>query len=186
MPWSSLNYEPWYKPGRIGPRTNERIFELLLRLRANVYWPAMHGCTVPFFLTEGNREVAEKFGIYIGSSHCEPMACNAAGEWSRRGKGDYDYVNNSEAVCKFWEDRVKEVAGQEILYTVGMRGVHDGQMQGARTVEEQKAVLERVLKDQRNLLQKYVDKDVTAVPQVFILIRKCSIFIMPVCRCRRM
>lgn len=25
MPWSSLNYEPWYKPGRIGPRTNERI-----------------------------------------------------------------------------------------------------------------------------------------------------------------
>lgn len=168
MPWSSLNYEPWYKPGRIGPRTNERIFELLLRLRANVYWPAMHECTVPFFLTEGNREVAEKFGIYIGSSHCEPMACNAAGEWSRRGKGDYDYVNNSEAVCKFWEDRVKEVAGQEILYTVGMRGVHDGQMQGARTVEEQKAVLERVLKDQRNLLQKYVDKDVTAVPQVFI------------------
>lgn len=128
----------------------------------------MHECTVPFFLTEGNREVAEKFGIYIGSSHCEPMACNAAGEWSRRGKGDYDYVNNSEAVCKFWEDRVKEVAGQEILYTVGMRGVHDGQMQGARTVEEQKAVLERVLKDQRNLLQKYVDKDVTAVPQVFI------------------
>lgn len=168
MPWSSLNYEPWYKLGRIGPQTNERIFELLLRLRANTYWPAMHECSVPFFLTPGNREAAEKFGIYIGGSHCEPMACSTAGEWSRRGKGDYDYVKNSSSVCHFWEERLKEVSGQEILYTVGMRGVHDGQMQGAKTVEEQKAVLERVLKDQRDLLRKYVNKDVEAVPQVFI------------------
>ena len=168
MPWSSLNYEPWYKPGRIGPQTNERIFELLLRLRANTYWPAMHECSVPFFLTPGNREVAEKFGIYIGGSHCEPMACSTAGEWSRRGKGDYDYVKNSSSVCHFWEERLKEVSGQEILYTVGMRGVHDGQMQGAKTLEEQKAVLERVLKDQRDLLRKYVNKDVEAIPQVFI------------------
>lgn len=168
MPWSSLNYEPWGKVGRIGPKTNERIFELLLRLRANMYWPAMHECTLPFFLTEGNREVAERFGIYVGASHCEPMACNAAGEWKRRGKGEYDYVNNSGEVYRFWEDRVKEVAGQEILYTIGMRGVHDGQMQGAKTVQEQKAVLERVLADQRNLLRQYVDEDVTKVPQVFI------------------
>ena len=168
MPWSSLNYEPWYKPGRIGPQTNERIFELLLRLRANTYWPAMHECSVPFFLTPGNREAAEKFGIYIGGSHCEPMACSTAGEWSRRGKGDYDYVKNSSSVCHFWEERLKEVSGQEILYTVGMRGVHDGQMQGAKTVEEQKAVLERVLKDQGDLLRKYVNKDVEAIPQVFI------------------
>lgn len=168
MPWSSLNYEPWYKPGRIGPQTNERIFELLLRLRANTYWPAMHECSVPFFLTPGNREAAEKFGIYIGGSHCEPMACSTAGEWSRRGKGDYDYVKNSSSVCHFWEERLKDVSGQEILYTVGMRGVHDGQMQGAKTVEEQKAVLERVLKDQRDLLRKYVNKDVEAIPQVFI------------------
>ena len=168
MPWSSLNYEPWYKPGRIGPQTNERIFELLLRLRANTYWPAMHECSVPFFLTPGNREAAEKFGIYIGGSHCEPMACSTAGEWSRRGKGDYDCVKNSSSVCHFWEERLKEVSGQEILYTVGMRGVHDGQMQGAKTVEEQKAVLERVLKDQRDLLRKYVNKDVEAIPQVFI------------------
>ncbi|WP_455587126.1 glycosyl hydrolase 115 family protein [Bacteroides sp.] len=168
MPWSYQTYEPSDERGHIGPNTHARIFELLLRLRANTYWPAMHECTLPFFLTKGNREVAKKFGIYIGSSHCEPMACNAAGEWSRRRKGEYDYVNNNDAVYHFWEERVKEVAGQEILYTLGMRGVHDGQMQGAATMEEQKAVLERVLKDQRGLLQKYVNKKVDAVPQVFI------------------
>lgn len=168
MPWSNKTYEPSDVKGEIGPRTNERIFELLLRLRANTYWPAMHECTLPFFLTKGNREAAKKYGIFMGASHCEPMACNAAGEWSRRGKGAYDYVNNSASVYKFWEDRVKEVAGQEILYTLGMRGVHDGKMQGAKTVEEQKAVLDRVLADQRGLIGKYVDKDVTRVPQVFI------------------
>lgn len=168
MPWSSRNYEPWHKSGRIGPRTNERIFELMLRLRANYYWPAMHECTQPFFLTEGNREMAEKYGIYIGGSHCEPMASSTAVEWGRRGKGDYDYVNNPQQVYSFWEERLKEVAGQEILYTLGMRGVHDGQMNGAKTVEEQKSVLERVLKDQRGLLRQYVNPDVTRVPQVFI------------------
>lgn len=168
MPWSNKTYEPSDVKGEIGPRTNERIFELLLRLRANTYWPAMHECTLPFFLTKGNREAAKKYGIFMGASHCEPMACNAAGEWRIRGKGAYDYVNNSPAVYQFWEDRVKEVAGQEILYTLGMRGVHDGKMQGAKTVEEQKAVLNRVFVDQRGLLEKYVNKDVTQVPQVFI------------------
>lgn len=168
MPWSSQTYEPSDIKGHIGPKTNARIFELLLRLRANTYWPAMHECSLPFFLTEGNRKVAEEYGIFIGSSHCEPMVCSAAGEWRRRGQGDYDYVNNSASVYKFWEDRVKEVAQQGNIYTLGMRGVHDGQMQGAKTVAEQKAVLERVLKDQRGLLQKYVNKDVTAIPQAFI------------------
>ena len=168
MPWSSQTYEPSDIKGHIGPKTNARIFELLLRLRANTYWPAMHECTLPFFLTEGNRKVAEEYGIFIGSSHCEPMVCSAAGEWRRRGQGDYDYVNNSASVYKFWEDRVKEVAQQGNIYTLGMRGVHDGQMQGAKTVAEQKAVLERVLKDQRGLLQKDVNKDVTAIPQAFI------------------
>lgn len=168
MPWSSMTMEPGNKRGVIGPKTTERIFELLLRLRANTYWPPMHECTEPFFLTPGNREVAEKYGIYIGGSHCEPMASSTAVEWGRRGEGEYDYVNNSGNVLKFWEDRVKDVAGQEIIYTLGMRGVHDGAMEGAKTVDEQKDVLTKVFSDQRGLLSRYVDKDVTKVPQVFI------------------
>ena len=168
MPWSGKTYEPSDIPGHIGPKTNARIFELLLRLRANTYWPAMHECTRPFFLTEGNREVAQQYGIYIGGSHCEPMASSTAGEWKMRGVGEYDFLNNRENVLQFWEDRVKEVAGQPILYTIGMRGVHDGAMQGAKTTEEQKTVLDSVLVAQRELLGKYVEKDVTQVPQLFV------------------
>lgn len=169
--WSTFNYEKWEAPShqlRIGPESNARIFELMLRLRANTYWPAMHNCTVPFFLVEGNREMAEKYGMYIGGSHCEPMASNTFGEWHLRGKGEYDYVSNSENVCRFWEERVKDVAGQEVIYTLGMRGVHDDPMNGANTVEEQKQVLARAIADQRGLLKRYVNEDVTAVPQVFI------------------
>ncbi len=168
LPWSNQTYEPHKDKNHIGPKTYRRIFELMLRLRANTLWPAMHECTLPFFLTEGNREAAADYSIFIGSSHCEPMVCNAAGEWERRGEGAYDYVNNSKEVYKFWEERVKEVAGQDNIYTLGMRGVHDGKMQGAKTVAEQKAVLERVLKDQRGMLAKYVNKDVEKVPQAFI------------------
>lgn len=168
LPWSGLHYESKNNMGTIGPKTNARIFELLLRLRANTYWPAMHEVTKPFFLTKGNREVAKKYGIYVGGSHCEPMASSTAGEWPRRGKGEYDYVHNSKNVYQFWENRVKEVAGQDILYTIGMRGVHDGAMNGAKTIDEQRNVLTQVFKDQRGLLAKYVNPDITKVPQIFV------------------
>ena len=167
-PWAYKTFEPSDVKGEIGPKTNAKIFELMLRLRANYYWPAMHECTQPFFLTPGNREAAAKYGIYIGGSHCEPMASSTAVEWGRRGVGEYDYVNNSANVLKFWEDRVKDVAGQEIVYTLGMRGVHDGAMNGAKTVEEQKNVLSKAIADQRGLIARYVNPDVTKVPQVFI------------------
>ena len=168
MPWSSQNYEPEGGKGVIGPKTHARIFELMLRLRANLFWPAMHECTQPFFLTKGNREMAAKYGIYIGGSHCEPMACSTAGEWPRRGVGAYDYVNNAQKVKDFWSARLDEVKEQPIVYTLGMRGVHDGKMQGAKTLEEQRSVLQRVIGKQRQRLQEKVNEDLMQVPQVFI------------------
>lgn len=168
MPWSGLTYEPENGRGVIGPKTNARIFELLLRLRANYFWPAMHECTQPFFLTPGNREMAEKYGIYIGGSHCEPMASSTAGEWRRRGVGDYDYIHNREAVKQFWETRIQEVKNQPIVYTLGMRGVHDGKMQGAKTLTEQRETLQQILLDQREMLSRSLMTDIKNIPQVFI------------------
>jgi len=167
MPWSCQTNEPAEK-GVIGPKTTARIFELLLRLRANLYWPPMHDVSYPFFMTKGNREVAEKFGIYVGTSHCEPMASNSFGEWHKRGNGDYNYLKNREGILQFWTDRVKDVANQEIIYTLGLRGIHDGPMEGAKTAAEQKDVLVDVLRDQRAILKEYVNKDVKQIPQVFI------------------
>lgn len=154
--------------GVIGPVTNERIFQLLLRLRGNCFWPAMHECTRPFFTVDGNREVAAKYGIYMGGSHCEPMACTPATEWAMRGKGDYNYVTNSENVRAFWQERLDEVKGQEVLYTIGMRGVHDGSMQGVKTDEEKLTWLQKVIDDQREMLAATLKQPAQTIPQVFV------------------
>jgi len=167
MPWSYQTNDPAEK-GVIGPRTYARVCELLLRLRANYLWPAMHECSVPFFLTPGNREVAHQYGIFMGGSHCEPMACSTAVEWGKRGKGQYDYVNNAEAVRRFWTDRLQEVKDQDIVYTIGMRGVHDSGMLGVRTADEKLQWLQRVIDDQREMLRTIVNPDIKSIPQVFV------------------
>ena len=182
MPWASQNYEPRQRalhggdptpvPGEIGPYTHEKIFELLLRLRANAFWPAMHDCSKPFYLTPGNQEMADKYGILVSTSHCEPMMSNANGEW-RAWANDpsghrYNYVTNRDSVLLFWEKRVKELKNSDCIYTLGMRGIHDGPMQGAKSVKEQVAALTNILKDQRDLLAKHVNPDVEQIPQQFV------------------
>ncbi len=167
-PWSYLTYEPSNIKGQMGPKTHERIFELLLRLRANYFWPAMHECSYPFFYSEGNAEAADAYGIFLGTSHCEPMMRNTNGEWKNDGVGEYDYVHNKENVLAFWKERVKAVAEKDNVYTLGIRGIHDGKMNGANTVAEQKAALTDILKEQRAMLAKYVNPDISRVPQLFI------------------
>ena len=167
-PWSWQTFEPSAQEGRIGPKTHARIFELLLRLRANTFWPAMHTCSVPFYKVPGNRETADRYGILVGTSHCEPMMRNTNAEWDRTARGSYDYVHNRDSVLAFWEERVKELAGSDNIYTLGIRGEHDSKMLGAETVEEQKAALDGVLRDQRAMLARWVHPDMTRVPQVFI------------------
>lgn len=160
--------------GIIGPKVNERIFQLLLRLRANYYWPAMHECTQPFFTIPGNREVAHRYGIYIGGSHCEPMACSTATEWPLRGVGKYNYVTNRDAVQQFWQTRLDAVKNQDIVYTIGMRGLHDGAMQGTRTMDDKVKYLQMAIDDQRQMLLNTVAPakgqtgHIESVPQVFI------------------
>lgn len=168
MPWSSMNFEPSEVKGRIGPKTHAKIFELLLRLRANTFWPAMHDCSEAFYLTPGNREMADKFGIYIGTSHCEPMLRNTNAEWKIAGTGIYDFVNNRSNVLKFWEERTRQLAGSENIYTLGIRGVHDSKMLGANTLQEQKDALDLVIAAQRKMIADIVNPDVTKVSQVFI------------------
>ena len=167
-PWSYKNYEPSDIKGQIGPKTHARIFELLLRLRANTFWPAMHTCSTAFYLTPGNKQMADKYGIYIGTSHCEPMMRNTNAEWNHKVSGEYDYVHNRDSVLKFWEKRTTELASSDNIYTLGIRGVHDGKMLGANTVKEQKDAITRVLKDQREMIKRIVNPDLEKVPQVFI------------------
>ncbi|MDR0575060.1 MAG: glycosyl hydrolase 115 family protein [Tannerella sp.] len=167
-PWATQTLAPYSGRGAIGPEAYEKIFELLLRLRANTIWPAMHECTVPFYLVKGNREMADRYGIIVGTSHCEPLMRCSAGEWDVAGEGDYNYKTNREAIIAYWTERLEELSGSDNIYTIGMRGKHDGMMQGVRTLDEHMFYLSQVIRDQQKLIRQFVHPDPTAVPQVFI------------------
>ena len=152
----------------IGPKTYKEIFKLLLRLRANAIWPAMHEGGTGFFTVKGNKEVADSCGILIGTSHCEPLLRNNVAEWDVKTMGPYNYMTNRDRVKQYWAERLQEVKGSEELFTIGMRGIHDGSMEGVKTKEEKLSGLQQVIDDQRALLRQYYCKDVERVPQVFI------------------
>lgn len=165
QPWAAKTFEP--ETGDIGPKTYAKVFELLLRLRANLIWPAMHPSTKAFFKIPGNTKVAEDYFIIIGSSHAEPMLRNNVGEWDEKTMGQFNYISNKDAVTKYWEDRVKESAGIKAMYSMGMRGVHDSKMEGVKDAKEAVPLLETIFSDQRNLLTKYINNDIRKIPQVF-------------------
>ncbi|MDR1119891.1 MAG: glycosyl hydrolase 115 family protein [Dysgonamonadaceae bacterium] len=168
MPWATQTLAPQSEKGAVGPEAYEKIFELLLRLRANTIWPAMHECTVPFYFVEGNRQIAEKYGIVVGTSHCEPMMRNSASEWDKAGKGEYNYRINRNEILNYWSERLEELPHSDNILTIGMRGKHDGMMQGVKTVEEYKNALKQVIADQTELIKKYVNKNPADVPQQFV------------------
>ena len=155
-PWSHKNFEPG-PDGQIGPKTYRKIFELLLRLRANTIWPAMHEGTTAFFNVPGAKAVADSCGIVIGTSHCEPLMRNNVGEWNVEERGRFNYKTNREAVQNYWVERLKQVKGSSNnIFTIGMRGIHDSSMEGYKTQQEKFEGLQQVIDDQQQLLRKYV------------------------------
>ena len=167
-PWSWQTHSP-ARPGMISAQTYRQVFRLLMRLRANAIWPAMHESTTPFFLVPGAKEAADSCGIVIGTSHCEPMMRNNVGEWNKEERGAYNYMTNREGVQRYWAERLQETGRYENIYTIGMRGIHDGAMEGVgRNLNEQTAALQQVIDDQRVMLSKYVSKHVEQIPQQFV------------------
>ncbi len=164
-PWATKIFEP--ATGNIGPKTYAKIFELLLRLRANYLWPAMHPGTTAFNSFPEDAKLADDFGIVMGSSHCEQMLRNNIAEWDEKTFGDYNFVTNPDGVLKYWEQRVHENRKFENVYTVGMRGIHDGAMPGGGTEREKAARLQTIIADQREMLARNVSTNVATIPQIF-------------------
>jgi len=170
--WSSRVWnktiDPSAKAGQMGTRYYRHLFELMLRLRANTLWPAMHEGTEPFFQVAGNRALADSFAIVIGTSHCEPMLRNNVGEWNREVRGEYNFLTNKQEVIGYWNERLKQSIGGEYIYTIGMRGIHDGQMAGVKSLDEHTKALQEVINTQREMLARTLKTNVERVPQMFV------------------
>ncbi|MDR1716232.1 MAG: glycosyl hydrolase 115 family protein, partial [Prevotella sp.] len=169
MPWATHTFEPTSRRGAIGPETYSKMFELMLRLRANVVCPAMHECTVPFYMVEGNKQAAERYGIIISTSHAEPMMRTNTGEWNSKERGPFNYFTNKDRILTYWDTRVQELTHSENIYTMGLRGIHDGRMQGVSSLDEETRTLEKVIAEQRNILKKNnPEKELNHIPQIFV------------------
>lgn len=169
-PWASKSIDAEYN--NIGPNTYAKVMELLLRLRANVLWPAMHHCSQAFWDNKDNLPIAKKYDIALGSSHCEQMLRDNEWEWRRYEDktGDnenWNYINNKEKVQRYWEERVEESKGYSAMYTLGMRGVHDSGIKGYRSNKERVRGLTEIIDFQRSLIKKHIGEPET-VPQIFI------------------
>ncbi|RHW17516.1 hypothetical protein D1610_10915 [Sphingomonas gilva] len=160
-PWAATHFEPEAKG--IGPKTYARLFELMLRLKANTLWPAMHKVTPAFNANPANAALAHRYAIVMGSSHAEPMLRNNVGEWTAPGE-DFNYAANAKGVADYWRERVATNARYESIWTLGMRGIHDSGIVGAGTMEDRKALMARILADQRAMLAK---AGIAGAPQVF-------------------
>ena len=165
--WSYSHYEP-ADFGHIGPQTYKKIFQLLLRLRANAIWPGMHPGTTAFFKLPGAKAIADSCGIVIGTSHCEPLLRNNVDEWDVKERGAFNYRTNRDGVQKYWIERLQEVKkSKDNMFTIGMRGIHDSSMEGYKTEQEKFDGLQQVINDQQDLLRKYIG-DPSKQMQVFV------------------
>lgn len=167
LPWAANTFEP--EEANLGPATYEKIFQLLLRLKANTLWPAMHPGTRAFFKSADNQAMARRYQINIGSSHAEPMLRNNVDEWDHEKSGNFNYVSNTENVEHYWAERIEQVTDMPELsmFTLGMRGVHDSGMEGIDDDTEARAVLQRIIDRQREMLASIFNQPASSLKQVF-------------------
>ena len=163
--WAENTYDK--ETGKVGPKTYRRVFELLLRLKANYLWPAMHPGTQAFNADPENARLADEYAIVMGSSHCEQMLRNNEGEWKAVGiYGDFNYITNRKTMQNYWEERVKTNGRYENTYTLGLRGIHDYPMEGANSTEERVRLMQQAIDDQRDMLRRNINKPIEEIPQV--------------------
>ncbi|WP_050009437.1 glycosyl hydrolase 115 family protein [Flavobacterium sp. B17] len=159
------------KFGGINSKMYANMFELLLRLRANYLWPAMWGKA---FNEDDplNPKVADEYGIVMGTSHHEPMM-RAQKEWGNHrkeyGNGEWNYHTNKDGLLKFWEDGFSRNKNYDNLVTMGMRGDGDEPMSDLGSAEANFKLLEKIMQDQRKIIEKVTKKPAKETPQLWAL-----------------
>ncbi len=171
-PWAAKKMDT--SLNNFGPKTYAAIMELLLRLRANTLWPAMHAGSRAFWFEKTNIPLIMKYDIYMGSSHCEQMLRDNEYEWGKtgdkfggHGNDDWVWKSNKDMIKRYWAERVGESRGKNAIYTLGMRGVHDTGINGYSSTAERVAALTEIIAYQRQLLADSIG-DPTTIPQIFI------------------
>lgn len=173
-----------YGTGYGDHRFYARVFELLLRLRANYLWPAMWGWS--FYADDPeNGKTADTMGIMMGTSHHEPMARNHQ-EWVRKRKeyGVWDYATNQEVIDRFFREGMERAKNTEDLITIGMRGDGDTAMGGKEGHDDEYVsddernmnLLKKIVKNQRQIIKEVTGKAPGKRPQMWALYKEVQTY----------
>ena len=157
-----------YGTGYGDHRFYQRVFELVLRLRGNMMWPAMWGWA--FYADDPeNEKTADEMGVVMSTSHHEPMARNHQ-EYARnrKGWGPWNYQKNKENLQKFFREGIERMKGTEQIVTIGMRGDGDEAMSD----EADTRLMTNIINDQRKIIANVTGKKASETPQVWALYKE--------------
>jgi hypothetical protein len=157
--------------GGFNSKFYEKVFELLLRLKANYLWPAMWGNA--FYDDDPyNGVLANEMGIVMGTSHHEPMAM-AQQDWHRYTEKNklskvWDYTKNADVLKESWKFGIERSKNWDKVVTIGMRGDGDEAMGEGTNI----ALLEQIVKDQRKIIEEVTGQKAEKTPQVWALYKE--------------
>ena len=157
-----------YGTGYGDHRFYQRVFELVLRLRGNMMWPAMWGWA--FYADDSeNEKTADEMGVVMNTSHHEPMARNHQ-EYARnrKGWGPWNYQKNKTNLQKFFREGIERMKGTEQIVTIGMRGDGDEAM----SAEADTKLMTNIINDQRKIIADVTGKKASETPQVWALYKE--------------
>ena len=157
-----------YGTGYGDHRFYQRVFELVLRLRGNMMWPAMWGWA--FYVDDPeNEKTADEMGVVMSTSHHEPMARNHQ-EYARnrKGWGPWNYQKNKANLQKFFREGIERMKGTEQIVTIGMRGDGDEAM----SEEADTKLMTNIINDQRKIIADVTGKKASETPQVWALYKE--------------
>ena len=149
-------------------RFYEKVFELILRLRGNMMWPAMWGWA--FYADDPeNGKTADRMGIIMGTSHHEPMARNHQ-EYARKRQewGPWNYATNKANLDRFFREGIERMKGTEDMVTIGMRGDGDEAM----SAEADTKLLQSVVENQRRIIKEVTGRPAKKTTQVWALYKE--------------
>lgn len=150
-----------------------RIFELMLRIKANYLWPAMWGNAFNEDDAE-NPRLADEYGIVMGTSHQEPMI-RAQQEWDRRYSrtlGQWDYKKHPDVMESFWREGISRNKNYESIVTMGLRGANDSEMKGDMNTNI--AMVDGIIQTQRKILAEEFKKPLADIPQTWCLYKEIN------------
>jgi len=153
-----------------------KLFELILRLRGNYLWPAMWNNAFNEDDPE-NPKLADEYGIVMGTSHQEPMM-RAQKEWDRRylnSIGTWNYAKYPDTLNNFWQEGIRRNKNYENIITIGLRGANDTPMAPGGP-EANMDLLEKIIKEQREIISGETKEDITKVPQMWCLYKEVQDF----------